>query len=193
MSEPFLILIGAGLASNLILDHMLGADQLFAVSPKVQPATDLSLLMLLILPVTTTGTWQLNSLVLLPHDLVHLQLIGLVLSSCLLVLVMTSLVRRFRPALHARIELYVPLIMVNCSVLGVALLNIRVDRGLVGSACFGLGAAAGFAVVLLLVSAIRERVSAADVPLPFRGTAILLISLGLMSMAFMGFSGMGGT
>lgn len=193
MSEQLLILVGTGLASNLILDHMLGVDPLFAVSRKLQPAVDLSWLMLLVLPVTTAATWLLNSRVLLPYDLPHLQLIGLVLLNCLLVPVVTSLARRFRPALHTRIELYVPLVMVNCSILGVALLNLREHTGLIGSVFFGLGTAAGFGLILLLVSAIRERVSAADVPLPFRGTAILLISLGLMSMAFMGFNGMGGT
>lgn len=191
MSEQLLILISTGLVSNLILDHMLGVDPLFAVSRKTRLAADLSLLMLLVLPVTTAGTWLLNSLILLPYKLPHLQLIGLVLLSSLLVMLVASLTRRFRPALHARIELYVPLIMVNCSILGVALLNIGYDQGLIGSLFIGLGTAAGFGLVLLLVSAIRERVSAADVPLPFKGVAILLITLGLMSMAFMGFNGIG--
>lgn len=190
MGEQLLILIGAGLVSNLILDHMLGVDPLLAVSRQTGPAINLTLLMLLALPVTTAATWLLNS-ILVPAGLAHLQLTGLVLTSCLLVLTTGWLTARLKPALYARIELFIPLLLVNCSVLGAALLNINLQSGLIESLFFGFGTAAGFGLILLLVCAIRERVAVADVPLPFRGTAILLITLGLISMAFMGFNGIG--
>jgi len=188
VGEQFLILIGAGLVSNLILDHMLGVDPVMAVSRQMDPALDLALLMLLVMPVTTTGNHLLNSLVLLPFDLAHLRTTALVLTTCLLVLFTAWLVGRFKPAVYARIELYIPLVLVNCSILGVTLLN--PGDGLFGSLFFGLGSAAGFGLILIVFSAIRERITVADVPVPFRGTAILLITLGLISMAFMGFNGM---
>lgn len=191
MDDQFLILISAGLVSNLILDHMLGVDPVIAVSRKIDPAVDLSLLMLLVLPVTTPGAYLLNSLVLIPFDLVFLQITGQVLLTSLLVLFAAWLARLIKPGLYARIELYIPLVLVNGAVFGVALLNNEHVHGLLDSISFGLGSATGFGLVLLLISAIRERLEVADVPAPFRGTSILLITLGLMSMAYMGFNGIG--
>lgn len=189
MNEQFLILISAGLVSNLILDHMLGVDPVIAMSRKIGPAVDLTLLMLLVLPLTTLGASLLNSLVLIPFDLAYLQITGQVLLTCLIVLITGWLTRQFRPALYARIEFYIPLVLVNGSVLGVALLYSAQDLGILSAISFGLGSAGGFGLVLLLIAAISERISVADVPAPFKGTAILLITLGLMSMAFMGLNG----
>ncbi len=191
MDEQFLILISAGLVSNLILDHMLGVDPIIAVSRKIDPAVELALLMLLVLPVTTLGSSLLNSLILIPFDLAYLQITAQVLLTSLLVLFTAWLTSRIRPGLYARIELYIPLVLVNGAVLGVALLNNRHNNGLLASISFGIGSAIGFGLVLLLISAIRERIAVADVPAPFRGTSILLITLGLMSMAYMGFNGIG--
>lgn len=191
MNEQILILISAGLASNLVLDHMLGVDPVVAVSRKIKPSLNLSLLMLLVLPVTTTGASLLYTRVLVPLDMVFLQTGATVLCTALLILSTTGLMARLRPHLYSRLELYVPVLLVNCSVLGVALLDAVHPYGPLDSAFFGLGSALGFGVVIVLISAIRERIAVADVPARFRGTSILLITLGLMSMAFMGFNGFG--
>lgn len=191
MSDSLLILIGAGLVSNLILDHMLGVDPLVATTRRPGPAQDLALLMLIVLPVTTAGGWLLNTYLLLPNGLLHLQLMGLVLTTTVMVLLIVALLRQLRPALHTRLQLYIPILLFNGTVLGVVLLNLERGQGFIDAVLFGLGSAVGTALVLLLVSAIRERIEAADVPLPFRGIPILLITLGLMSMAFLGFKGMG--
>jgi electron transport complex protein RnfA len=191
VSESLLILIGAGLISNLILDHMLGVDPLVAVSRRSGPAIDIALLLLFVMPITTAGGWLLNSLLLVPYGLVHLQLMGLVLSTTVLVTLIVALLQYQRPALHARLQLYVPILLFNGTLLGVVLLDLDSNQDFTGSLLFGLGAAAGAGLVLLLVSAIRERIEGADVPVPFRGIPILLITLGLMSMAFLGFKGMG--
>lgn len=191
MSESLLILIGAGLVSHLILEHVLGADPLIAVTRKAGAANDLALLMMLLMPVTTAGGWLVNSFLLEPYGLVHLQLMGLVLTTTALVLLTAAVIRRWRPALHSRLELYLPLVLLNGTLLGVVLLDIENEQDFTGSVLFGLGTAAGYGLVLLMLSAIRERIEAADVPLPFRGIPILLITLGLMSMAFLGFNGMG--
>ena len=94
------------------------------------------------------------------------------------------------PLLYQVLGIFLPLITTNCAVLGVALLNIQEQHSFVQSALYGFGAAAGFSLVLVLFAAIRERVAVADVPLPFQGSAIALITAGLMSMAFMGFTGL---
>lgn len=191
MSESFLILIGAGLISHLILDHVLGVDPLIAVTRRAGAANDLALLLLFLMPVTTAGGWLVNSFLLVPYGLVHLQLMSLVLTTTTLVLLIAALIRHWRPALHSRLDLYLPLVLLNGTVLGVVLLDIESEQNFIGSVLFGLGTAAGYGLVLMMMSAIRERVEAADVPLPFRGIPILLITLGLMSMAFLGFNGMG--
>jgi len=100
------------------------------------------------------------------------------------------MVQRLSPLLHQLLGIYIPLIATNCAVLGVALLNVREAEGFIQSVFYGFGAAGGFALVLVLFAAIRERLQAADVPRAFRGTAIALITAGIMSLAFMGFSGM---
>lgn len=191
MNEQILILISAGLASNLVLDHMLGVDPVLAVSRRIKPSLNLSLLMLLVLPVTTTGTSLIYSHVLVPLDMVFLQVGATVFCTTLLILSTASLMAKLKPHLYSRLELYIPILLVNCSVLGVALLDSVHPYGPVESTFFGLGSAIGFGIVIVLISAIRERIAVADVPARFRGTSILLITLGLMSMAFMGFNGFG--
>jgi electron transport complex protein RnfA len=100
------------------------------------------------------------------------------------------MVRRLSPLLHQVLGIFIPLIATNCAVLGVALLNVQQSKGFVQSVFFGFGAAAGFALVLVMFASIRERLDAADIPAPFRGTAIALMTAGIMSLAFMGFAGM---
>jgi len=99
-------------------------------------------------------------------------------------------VRRLSPLLDQVLGIYIPLIATNCAVLGVALLNVQQAKGFIHSVFFGFGAAMGFALVLVLFASVRERLDAADTPRPFRGTAIALMTAGIMSLAFMGFSGM---
>jgi len=189
VGDLLLILIGTSLVSNLVLDYMLGVDPVVAVSQKTEPAINLCILMLLVMPVISVFSWLLNGIILLPFDLDHLQLLVMVLMSVLVVITIANLARRFKPLLYTRIELFVPLVTVNSAVLGVALLGINYGFGLTGAFVFGLGTAAGFSLVSLVISTIRERVTAADVPAPFRGVAIIMLTLGLISMAFMGFSG----
>jgi electron transport complex protein RnfA len=99
-------------------------------------------------------------------------------------------VHKTSPLLYRVLGIFLPLITTNCAVLGVALLNTQEQHNFIASATYGFGAAVGFSMVLILFSGIRERIAAADVPVPFRGSAIALITAGLMSLAFMGFSGL---
>jgi len=191
VGELLLILIGTGLVSNLVLDYMLGTDPVVALSRKPEPAFNLCILMIIVMPIVALIANILNFHVLIPQDLLYLQLFVLVLVSTAIVISIGNLTRRFRPELSARTRVFIPLLIVNCTVLGVALLGIKVNLGLTGAFFFGLGSALGFSLVVLAVSAINERVAVADVPTPVKGIAILMITLGLLSMAFMGFDGIG--
>jgi electron transport complex protein RnfA len=128
--------------------------------------------------------------VLVPLELESLQTISFILVIAASVQFTEIMVRRLSPLLETLLGIYIPLIATNCAVLGVALLNVQQSNNFVESVFFGLGAAAGFALVLVMFSATRERLSAADIPLPFRGTAIALMTAGIMSLAFLGFAGM---
>jgi len=99
-------------------------------------------------------------------------------------------VHKTSPVLYQVLGIFLPLITTNCAVLGVALLNVQQDFGFVQSAFYGFGAAVGFSLVMILFASIRERIAVADVPEPFQGSAIALVTAGLMSLAFMGFSGL---
>ena len=126
----------------------------------------------------------------MPLELQYLRTVSFILVIAASVQFTEIMVRRLSPLLDQVLGIYIPLIATNCAVLGVALINVQQANNFVESVFFGLGAAGGFAVVLVLFSAIRERIDAADIPVPFRGTAIALMTAGIMSLAFMGFVGM---
>ena len=189
VTELFLIIISTSLVNNLVLDYMLGVDPAIAVSKRIEATYHLCILMLIVAPFTTVITYLLHFYVLLPLDLVYLQLISFVLLISATIMILEWFIRKLKPALHERIRLYIPIVIANSTVTGIALLNIKTNIGLVGSFLSGLGSAIGFGLVLLVITSIRERITDADVPVPFQGVAILLITLGLMSMAFLGFTG----
>lgn len=191
MTELFLIFIAACLANNLVLDHLLGIDPVIAVSRKIETATGMSVAMLIILPIPTLISYALAEYILIPLHLENLQLLGFVIIITLVALIMEKSLEKFRPDLHGKIAVFIPLLLVNTALLGVALLNVQQNHGLIASLFFGTGSALGFAIVVLIFSALRERIEVADVPVAFQGASILLITLGILSMAFMGFTGIG--
>jgi electron transport complex protein RnfA len=127
---------------------------------------------------------------LLPLDLTFLRTMSFILVIAVVVQFTEMVVRKTSPTLYRLLGIFLPLITTNCAVLGVALLNIKNDHTFIGSAVYGFGAAVGFSLVLVLFAALRERLAVADVPAPFKGASIAMITAGLMSLAFMGFSGL---
>lgn len=190
MTELLLILISACLVNNLVLDHMLGADPALAVARKIRTALYLGLFMGAAMPLAAIIAYPIRYYLLLPLDLVYLELVTFVLVISAAVLLADKGVQKFKPEWHEQTAGLLPLALTNTAIFGVALLNIQHSHGLAGSLMFGLGSGLGFALVLAVLSPLQERLAAADVPAPFRGVAILLISLGLLSMAFMGFTGL---
>ena len=190
MSELFLILVGTVLVNNFVLVRFLGLCPFLGVSRNLEAAAGMSLATTFVLTLSSASAYLLHEYVLVPLQIEYLKTLGFILVIATSVQFTEIMVRRVSPVLHQVLGIYIPLIATNCAVLGVALLNVQQSSGFVQSVFYGFGAAAGFALVLVAFAAIRERLEAADVPAPFRGTAIALMTAGIMSLAFMGFSGM---
>ena len=190
MSELFVILVGTVLVNNFVLVRFLGLCPFLGVSRKLEAAIGMSLATAFVLTLSSATAYLLHRYVLVPLELEYLRTIAFILVIAASVQFTEIMVRRMSPLLDRILGIYIPLIATNCAVLGVALLNVQQSKGFAQSVFFGFGASAGFALVLVMFAAIRERLEAADVPSPFRGTAIALTTAGIMSLAFMGFSGM---
>jgi len=160
------------------------------VSRKLETATGMALATTFVLTLSSICSYLVNAYLLAPFELEYLRTIAFILVIAAVVQVTEMVVHKTSPLLYQVLGIYLPLITTNCAVLGVALLNVQQEYGFLESATYGFGASVGFSIVLILFSAIRERIAAADVPVPFQGPAIALITAGLMSMAFMGFSGL---
>ena len=144
----------------------------------------------MVLTLASVASWVVDYYLLQPFQLQYLRTLSFILLIAALVQFVEMVVRKTSPLLHQVLGIFLPLITSNCAVLGVALLNQRQGHGFLESAVFGFGAALGFSLVLILFAGIRERMELADVPRPFQGSAIALITAGLLSLGFMGFTGL---
>lgn len=192
MSDLFLIIVATVLVNNFVLVKFLGLCPFMGVSGRVEPATGMALATGFVLTVSSAVSYLAETLVLAPLGLEYLRTLTFILVIACMVQFTEIMVRRVSPLLHQVLGIYLPLITTNCAVLGVALLNAREAGSFVESVFYGIGAAGGFALVLILFAEVRERLATAPVPTPFRGAAIGLITAGIMSLAFMGFSGFAG-
>ncbi|MDJ0812562.1 MAG: electron transport complex subunit RsxA [Woeseiaceae bacterium] len=190
MSEIIVILVGTILVNNFVLARFLGLCPFMGVSRNLEAAAGMSMATAFVLTLSSAIAFLLHQYVLIPLELGYLRTIAFILVIAASVQFTEIMVRRLSPLLHQVLGIFIPLIATNCAVLGVALLNVQQSKSFVQSVFFGFGAAAGFALVLIMFATIRERLDAADVPPAFRGTAIALVTAGIMSLAFMGFSGM---
>ncbi len=190
MTDMILILVGTVLVNNFVLVRFLGLCPFMGVSRNLEAAFGMSLATAFVLTLSSAISYLLHQYVLLPLQLEYLKTISFILVIAASVQFTEIMVRRLSPLLDQVLGIFIPLIATNCAVLGVALLNVQQAKGFMQSVFYGFGAAIGFALVLVLFAAMRERLDAADIPRPFRGTAIALMTAGIMSLAFMGFSGM---
>lgn len=190
MSEIVVILVGTVLVNNFVLVRFLGLCPFLGVSRNLEAAFGMSMATAFVLTLSSAVAYLLHQYLLVPLELEYLKTIAFILVIAASVQFTEIMVRRLSPLLDQVLGIFIPLIATNCAVLGVALLNVQESKGFVQSVFFGFGASMGFALVLVLFGAIRERLDGADIPRPFRGTAIALMTAGIMSLAFMGFSGM---
>ncbi|MGH1463399.1 MAG: electron transport complex subunit RsxA [Neptuniibacter sp.] len=190
MTEYLLIVISTVLVNNFVLVQFLGLCPFMGVSNKLETAMGMSLATTFVLTLSSVCSYLAYTYLLEPLALGYLQTITFILVIAVVVQFTEMVVRKTSPLLYKVLGIFLPLITTNCAVLGVALLNIKKLNGFVDSIVYGFGAAVGFSLALVLFSAIRERVAVADVPVPFQGAAIGMVTAGLMSLAFMGFTGL---
>ncbi|MGD2075121.1 MAG: electron transport complex subunit RsxA [Gammaproteobacteria bacterium] len=190
MGELAIILISTVLVNNFVLVKFLGLCPFLGVSRKLETATGMSLATTFVLTLSSVCSYLANEYLLAPLGLEYLRTITFILVIAVVVQFTEMVVHKTSPLLYQVLGIFLPLITTNCAVLGVALLNVQQQHGFLQSAIYGFGAAVGFSLVMILFASIRERVAVADVPEMFRGSAIALITAGLMSLAFMGFSGL---
>jgi len=190
MTEYALILVSTVLVNNFVLVKFLGLCPFMGVSRKRETATGMALATTFVLTLSSVASYLVNEYMLAPLGLEYLRTITFILVIAVVVQFTEMVVHKTSPLLYQVLGIFLPLITTNCAVLGVALLNVQQKHGFMESAVYGFGASVGFSLVLILFAAMRERITVADVPEAFRGPAIALITAGLMSMAFMGFSGL---
>ncbi|MDH5324178.1 MAG: electron transport complex subunit RsxA [Gammaproteobacteria bacterium] len=190
MKEYALILISTVLVNNFVLVKFLGLCPFMGVSRKLETATGMALATTFVLTLSSATSYVVNEFLLIPLDLEYLRTITFILVIAVVVQFTEMFVHKTSPLLYQVLGIFLPLITTNCAVLGVALLNIQQQHSFMQSIVYGFGAAVGFSLVLILFASMRERITVSDVPEAFRGPAIALITAGLMSLAFMGFSGL---
>jgi electron transport complex protein RnfA len=190
MGEFALILVSTVLVNNFVLVKFLGLCPFLGVSRKLETAIGMSLATTFVLTLSSVCSYLANEYLLAPLELEYLRTITFILVIAVVVQFTEMVVHKTSPLLYQVLGIFLPLITTNCAVLGVALLNIQEQHGFFESAVYGFGAAVGFSMVMILFAAMRERIAVADVPEAFRGSAIALVTAGLMSLAFMGFSGL---
>ena len=189
LSEFAVLLIGAILINNFVLVQFLGLCPFMGVSNKLETAMGMSAATTFVLTLASICSYLTYTYLLIPLGLTYLKTISFILVIAVVVQFTEMVVHKTSPLLYKVLGIFLPLITTNCAVLGVALLNINKQHSFIESALYGFGAAAGFSLVLILFSAMRERLAVADIPAPFQGSAIGMVTAGLMSLAFMGFAG----
>lgn len=190
MTELLLIIVSAALVNNFVLVQFLGLCPLMGVSSRVDSAIGMSFATTFVLTLSSVVAYLIQSFILMPLDITWLRTLAFIVAIAVAVQLTELALKKTSPLLHSVLGIYLPLITTNCAVLGVALLNTNRAHSLLESAFYGIGAAAGFSLVLVLFAGVRERLTLADIPAPFEGTAIALITAGFMALAFMGFAGM---
>jgi len=190
MSEYLLLLIGTVFVNNIVLAKFLGLCPFMGVSRKVETAIGMSAATTFVLTLSAVLSYLINSWILAPLELEYLRTIAFIIAIAAVVNFTEMVVHKTSPLLYNVLGIFLPLITTNCAVLGVALINVQEQNSFFESVIYGFGAALGFSLVLILFAAMRERINVADVPAPFKGSAIGLVTAGLMSLAFMGLGGL---
>jgi electron transport complex protein RnfA len=190
MTSYLFIILGTVLVNNVVFVRILGLCPFMGVSKKLETAAGMGAATTFVLTLACGTSYVIDHYLLAPFQLEYLRTLSFIVTIAAIVQLTELVIQKTSPVLHQVLGIYLPLITTNCAVLGVPLLNISMNNNLLQSLLYGFGSAIGFSLALVLFAGIRERLDGADVPLPFRGTAIAMITAGIMSLAFMGFAGL---
>jgi Na+-transporting NADH:ubiquinone oxidoreductase subunit E len=188
--SPWAILIAAIFTSNLLLTNFLGMCSFLACSRQVGTSLGLGTAVIFVMVCTTAINWCIYTYALIPLKIDHLWFIIAIAVIAAFVQFVEMFVERFSPKLYHALGIFLPLITVNCAILGASLLMITRNYGFVQSVAFGFGGGLGWLLAIVLIAGLRQKMTYSDVPQPFKGVAIVMIITGIMAMIFMGFAGM---
>lgn len=190
MRELILIVIGASLVNNIILSQFQGLCPFLGVSKRVDTALGMGAAVVFVITLSSLVTSAIYTFVLLPLDVAYLQTIAFILVIAALVQFVEMFLKKSMQSLYQSLGVFLPLITTNCAVLGAALTNVQKEYNILFSVANGFGTAVGFTIAIVLLASIRESIEDNDIPYNFQGSPIVLITSGLMAIAFMGFSGL---
>ncbi|MGP1465418.1 electron transport complex subunit RsxA [Prevotella koreensis] len=190
--EFLLIFISAIFVNNIILSQFLGICPFLGVSQKVTTSLGMGVAVAFVMTLATIVTYLVQHFILVPLELQYLQTIAFILVIASLVQMVEIILKKLSPPLYQALGIFLPLITTNCAVLGVAILVIQKDFSLLQSIIYAFSTAIGFALALTVFAGIREQLSLVNIPKGMRGVSIVLVTAGLLSLAFMGFSGVDG-
>lgn len=188
--ELLLILISSSLVSNVVLSQFLGLCPFLGVSKKVETAAGMGTAVIFVITLSSAVAGVIYKFVLVPLDITYLQTIVFILVIAALVQFVEMFLKKYMVSLYQALGVYLPLITTNCAVLGVALTNVQKEYGILAGTVNGFATALGFTISIIILAGIREKMEYNDIPESFRGMPIILVTAGLMAIAFCGFSGL---
>lgn len=188
--ELLMLFIGAIVINNVVLSRFLGICPFLGVSKKLETATGMGLAVTFVITIASAISYIVYTFMLVPLHLEYLYAIAFILVIASLVQFVEMIIQKSSPSLYQALGVYLPLITTNCAVLGVAVINMQSKYSLLQSVINGLGTSLGFLLAIVLMAGIRERIQYNNVPRPFKGYPIVLITAGLMAIAFLGFTGL---
>ena len=190
IKDLLVILIASSLVNNVVLSQFLGLCPFLGVSKKTNTATGMGVAVIFVITLASAVAGAIYQYLLVPLDITYLQTIVFILVIAALVQFVEMFLKKFIPSLYQSLGVYLPLITTNCAVLGVALTNVQKNYGLLTGVVNGFATAVGFTVSIVILAGIREKMVYNDIPESFRGMPIVLVTAGLMAIAFCGFSGL---
>lgn len=185
----FLLIISAIFVNNIVLAQFLGICPFLGVSKKIDTSLGMSAAVVFVMTIATIVTWLIYTYILVPFGLEYLQTIAYILIIAFLVQMVDIILKKMSPSLYQALGVFLPLITTNCTILGVAILVIQKQMGLLDSTIFAVATSIGFGLAMVLFAGIREQLALTRIPEGMKGMPIALITAGLLAMAFMGFSG----
>ncbi len=190
LKDMLLLLVGSSLVSNVVLSQFLGLCPFLGVSRKIKTAAGMGTAVIFVITLASFVAGALYKLILVPLNITYLQTIVFILVIAALVQFVEMFLKKMIPSLYKALGVYLPLITTNCAVLGVAVSNVQKDYGILKGVVNGFGTAVGFTIAIVILAGIREKMEYTKVPGPFKGMPIVLLTAGLMAIAFWGFSGL---